>query len=111
MSTTRPAKPANPNLYWTGNETKGLLARGFVNDDVPVAYTVTPVNVLGGESRFEANIITDRNFDSDLSVKRLTARYGASLYTYDAKGRRRTLGPVPTAAEAKALVEADYARR
>src|SRR5438105_3671644 len=81
---------ANPDLSWTGDETKGFLARGFVNDDEPIAYTVTPVNVLGSGSQFEANIVTTRNFDFNLRVKQLAARYGKSLHT-----------PVPTVAEAK----------
>jgi hypothetical protein len=42
---------------------------------------------------------------------RLTDRYGMSLHTHDPKGRRRTLNPVPTAAEAKAQAEADYAQQ
>src|SRR2546430_4868787 len=95
-----PVPPANPDLSWTGDETKGFLARGCVTADEPIASTVTPVNVLGSGSQFEANIVTTRNFDFNLRVKQLAARYGISLHT-----------PVPTVAEAKALVEADYAQR
>jgi hypothetical protein len=113
------AKPSQPTeadagsaerLVWTGNEEDGYLTRALVDGRLPIAYAVVPVNFRGGP-HFEANIFTNHNIDFTLPVKRLAARYGMHLHTHDAKGRRRTLNPVPTAAEAKALAEADYARQ
>ena len=104
------AKPdAAGRLEWTGDDDDGYLARALAED---IAYTVVRVTFRGCE-HFEARIITDaQHLDFSLSVKRLVALYGRSLTRDDpkAKGQRRTIDPVPTAAEAKELCEIAYAQ-
>jgi hypothetical protein len=97
-------------LEWTGGDDDGYLARALAAD---IAYTVVRVTFRGCE-HFEARIITDaQHVDFSLSVKRLVNLYGRSLTRDDpkAKGQRRTIDPVPTVAEAKALCESDYAQQ
>ena len=93
-------------LPWTGDE-KGFIAR-IEGKHRPVVYTVTPCN-FRGDKHFEATclLLVPDNIDT-MSVRLLSSGYGKSL-SDPTSGR--TLNPVPTAAEAKAQCEADYARR
>jgi hypothetical protein len=110
-----PAKPdAAGRLEWTGDDDEGYLALVLDAGIAGIAYTVVRVTFRGCE-HFEARIITDaQHVDFSLSVKRLVALYGRSLTRDDPKAegfQRRTIDPVPTVAEAKALCESDYAQQ
>jgi hypothetical protein len=99
-------------LEWTGDDDNGYLARGLVEGirgQLPIAYTVVPV-IFRGCEHFEAKIVTDPDPDFTLPVKQLADRHGMSL-TRDVKGRRRTVDPVPTAAEAKEMCEIAFTQQ
>jgi hypothetical protein len=97
------AAGAAGRLVWAGNDDEGYLARAPVEGKYRQMYTVVPV-IFQGCEHFEARVISDSS--ADLPLKRSA---GASLYRYDAMGQRHTIGPVPTAAEAKELCEIAYA--
>ena len=105
-------KPAQANpkqgFLWVGDDEKGYFMCALVDGKpkYPIGHAVVPVNFCGSV-HFEANIVTSPTADYTLPVKRLVGRHGMSLQTHDASA----LKPVPTAAEAKALCEANYARQ